>query len=93
MSAAEFAEWKAFFRLEPWGEKRADARAALLAMVMANLWRGPDSEPANMETFMLPTAEQTEEELEEEAELYEQHLAMIEIVNAMYGGDDLRKKR
>jgi len=29
MSAAELAEWKAFYEMDPWGEQRADLRMAL----------------------------------------------------------------
>ena len=37
MSAREFAEWRAYYRLEPWGETRADARAAQTGMWLAAL--------------------------------------------------------
>ena len=36
MSSAEFTEWKAYQMLEPFGEWRADVRAALVSSVIAN---------------------------------------------------------
>lgn len=32
LSHAEFIEWAAFYRLDPWGEQRADLRAAQIAV-------------------------------------------------------------
>ncbi len=54
MSSAEFAEWLAYYRLEPFGEERADARSALLAALIANLYRNPKRrrEPYQISDFM-----------------------------------------
>ena len=42
MDAREFAEWRAYYRLEPWGEDRGDLRTAILAWLLApTLLRGP----------------------------------------------------
>ena len=44
MSSHEFAEWLAFFRIEPLSEARADARIAILGAALGNLmiklWTG-----------------------------------------------------
>lgn len=45
MSAREFAEWMAFDSLEPIGQRREDLRMAVLAALIANQWRGKDTEP------------------------------------------------
>lgn len=37
MSAAEFAEWIADYRIEPWGEERDDMRTALAAWRIASM--------------------------------------------------------
>ena len=37
MSAEEFAEWRAYYRLEPWGETRADLRSAQVALWVSAL--------------------------------------------------------
>lgn len=36
IDAAEFAEWRAYYELEPWGQERADLRAGIVASVIAN---------------------------------------------------------
>ena len=41
ISSREFAEWLAFYRLEPFGEERADLRMAVLAALIANVNRNP----------------------------------------------------
>lgn len=40
MGAGEFAEWVAYSHLEPFGERRADARAWMLAAQLANAMAG-----------------------------------------------------
>jgi hypothetical protein len=40
MSSLEFAEWLAYYRIEPFGEERADARHASMAALIANIFRG-----------------------------------------------------
>ncbi len=41
MSAREFAEWMAFFEMEPWGYDMENWRFGMLAATMANLHRDP----------------------------------------------------
>ncbi len=40
LSDAELQEWMAFYRLEPFGEERADLRAGIVAATVANANRG-----------------------------------------------------
>ena len=40
IDAAEFAEWMAYYSLEPWGQERGDLRAGIVASVIANTQRG-----------------------------------------------------
>ena len=47
ISSAEFAEWIAYDRIDPFGEERADLRAAIIAATVANAFRGK-----NGKTFM-----------------------------------------
>jgi hypothetical protein len=67
VTSRELTEWMAYERLEPFGEWRADLRAALVAMVMANAWRGKDQKAFTIEDFMLkfdgePKRDQTVED-------------------------------
>ncbi len=39
MSSAEFAEWMAYYAIEPFGEERADLRMGILASLIANVNR------------------------------------------------------
>lgn len=57
MSAAEFAAWMRYANLEPFGERRADARAALVAMIVNNRMRGENEQGRPFEDFLLPTGE------------------------------------
>lgn len=52
----ELAEWMAYYKLEPWGEERADIRAAIVARTVASQWA---KEPPELEAFM-PFREQDE---------------------------------
>jgi len=53
MSSHEFAEWMAYARIEPFGEYRADLRAALITSTMANAWRGSKSKAYKIKDFLL----------------------------------------
>ncbi|WP_439709409.1 phage tail assembly protein T, partial [Cupriavidus pauculus] len=39
MDAAEFNEWMAFYRLEPWGSHYDDLRAGVVASMIGNVHR------------------------------------------------------
>lgn len=48
-----FREWVLYARLEPFGERRADLRAAIIASTMANLWgRKKGQRPYKLDRFM-----------------------------------------
>lgn len=48
MSAAEFAEWQAYSQIEPFGARRADQRAWLGVMALANVHRGEKAKPIDL---------------------------------------------
>jgi hypothetical protein len=48
----ELAEWQAYFRLEPFGEARADLRAGIIASTVANVHRDPRRRPLTTRDFM-----------------------------------------
>lgn len=52
MSSRHVAEWMAYYRLEPWGEERADRRSAIIATTIANIHRGKNRAPYKIEQFM-----------------------------------------
>jgi len=62
MSSREYAEWMAYYRLEPFGEERGDLRAGVVAATVANVNRDPKvrGEPYSPRDFMPLVEEETE---------------------------------
>ena len=52
MTSAELAEWRAFDRVEPFGEYRADLRMGILAATIVNINRGKRAKPVVPRDFM-----------------------------------------
>jgi len=54
LTSRQLTEWMAFYRLEPFGERRADLRMAILAALIANVNRDPKKhrEPFTVDDFM-----------------------------------------
>lgn len=65
ISSREISEWIAFYNIEPFGEMRADLRAALIATVMANAWRGANQSPFKITDFMLTFDNKPEQTMDE----------------------------
>ena len=53
MSGVELLEWMAYYKIEPWGEKRADMRAGVIASTIANIFRKKGRKPFKPVDFML----------------------------------------
>jgi hypothetical protein len=53
MSAQEFAEWMAYYRIDPWDASRDDLRSALVCTVIANGNRSKKSRPFKVNDFLL----------------------------------------
>ena len=92
ISSRELSEWMAYERLEPFGEKRADLRSAIVASTVANTARDEKKRrrPYTPEEFM--PAFQAEDE-EEAIEPWQRQLQMVEMLNAAFGGKDLRNAK
>ncbi len=52
LSDAEFQEWMSFYRMEPFGEDRADLRAGIIAATIVNVQRGKKGRPVKPTDFM-----------------------------------------
>lgn len=67
MSSQELTDWMVYAQVEPFGEERADLRAALISSVIANVNRDPKkrSKPFDVTDFMLfrEKAEPTREDV------------------------------
>jgi hypothetical protein len=53
ISYPELLEWGDYYHDEPWGEFRADVRAAQICGLIANTNRGKDQKPFTLQEFML----------------------------------------
>lgn len=84
MSASEYLEWQEYYSLEPFGEERADLRAGIIASTIYNVNRGKNR-ALKPEDFMpkFKTKKQSTKQL----------LKTVELLNVMFGGQDLRGKR
>lgn len=85
IDAREFAEWMAYWSLEPWGEGRADLRAGIVASTMANLWRGQDSPAYAPGDFMPHFGQQPVEESDQD-QLIAQQQQLLENLTRAAGG-------
>lgn len=65
-SSRELSEWAAFWRLEPWGDMRADLRAGIIASTVANVMSGKKGRTTTPADFMpyQEKQEQTEEDMQ-----------------------------
>lgn len=52
ITSAQFAEWLAYSRVDPWGEDRDDLRMGIMASVIANSNRGKGKKPYKPQDFM-----------------------------------------
>lgn len=52
LTAREYAEWQAFYTVDPFGDQRADLRAGIVCATMSNRWRGKNENPAEPINFM-----------------------------------------
>ena len=52
MDSAEFAEWVAFYRTNPFGYERTDLNAAVVAMTIANTSRDKKTAAFKVDEFM-----------------------------------------
>ena len=66
LTAKQFAEWRAFYGLDPFGDQRADLRAGIISSVISNRMRGKNENPMEPMQFMpyIQQSEQTPEEIQ-----------------------------
>ena len=76
-------EWAIVYGLEPFGDERADLRSGVVASTIANVNREKKRKPYKPEDFLLFR--------EKPRQSWEDQLRIVEMLNAAYGGQDLRK--
>jgi hypothetical protein len=85
MTSNEFAEWQAYYLLEPFGPQREDQRAGTIASAVVNVHQKKGSRPLDWRDFFPPYVRK--------AQGWQEQLAIVEMLNAAFGGDDLRQTK
>lgn len=91
ISSRELTEWQAFYRLEPFGEERADLRAGIIASTMANTARDPKQrrKPFEPREFMPEfDGEDAPDEEDEQAALWAKVNAVMFALGGTVAGSD-----
>lgn len=57
IDSRELTEWQEYFKLEPFGEERADLRTAQVCRVIAEMYRSKDQRPYTLDDFLLKFGE------------------------------------
>lgn len=86
MSSREFAEWQAYYQLEPFGDSRADIRSAMICKVLADINTPKGRTRMKLDDFV-PKFESPK------AQTPEEMLSRAELANEAFGGIDLREDR
>jgi len=83
MTSWELAEWMAYERVAgPIGDARGDVQAAIVASTVANANRGRGTKRATPKDFI--------PEWDRRPQTWQEQLAIVEQLNAMFGGTDTR---
>lgn len=90
MSSRELVEWELLERIDPWGQRRDDWRAALNAWLDYLRTRSKDAPELSPEQFMLDFMN---EHQPNQQQSIDKQLEMVAHINAMLGGVDLRGER
>jgi len=81
LTVSEFAEYKALYSLDPWGEEREDFRAALNTAVVASVFGGGE---LNIERYAFGTMHARARALSKRTpeQVTAQHRAVFEVLNS-----------
>lgn len=52
LSTSDLQEWRAYSRLDPFGNERLDYHAAMITCAVANAFRGKDDDPVEIQDVM-----------------------------------------
>lgn len=69
MDSREFAEWKAYYRLEPFGPRRDNMHAAILAAVFVNSQIADKDKAVTPDAFMLGETDKPKQRKQTDAEI------------------------
>ncbi len=70
ISSAEFSEWLAYYQVEPFGEERADLRAAIIASTQASTMTNKRFKPAEFMPEYGPKARKSPAQIRDLLRIY-----------------------
>ena len=83
LTAQQFLRWELYSMFEPFGEERADYRAASIAAVIANVNRSKKQKPYKIEDFLLKFGEAEPKK----KQTWQEQLAIMKLLAASYSTD------
>ncbi len=84
MPSRLLTEWMVFYQLEPFGERRADLRAAMVQATVANRHRNKGEKVYKAADFMPKLGDDEDEQAPD----WETLLDRVKAINAAFGGED-----
>lgn len=93
ISSRELSEWQALYGLELLPQERTELLLAQLLAMTANIHQAEDAEPVQALEFLPWWRDATEVEQQDAGKTPEEMLAMVEMLNAAFGGEDLRGRQ
>ena len=87
MTSTEFVQWKEYYRLEPFGEERADYRMGVIASILANVNRRKKTDKQYSPKDFMPVFNKEKKR----KQTWQEQLQVVERMNKVYGGVDKRK--
>jgi hypothetical protein len=90
ISSRELTEWQALYGLELLPQERTELLLAQLLAMTANIHQAADDEPVQALEFLPWWRDAAEAEQQDAGKTPEEMLAMVEMLNAAFGGEDLR---
>jgi hypothetical protein len=94
LSFGQFLEWMAYSQLEPFDERRADARAASICSLLANIHRDPKkrSKPFELTDFLLAFDKDDQIAAQPQRQTWQQQKMIAQMIAIAYN-EPSRKKR
>jgi hypothetical protein len=83
LTAKELRGWEMYHELEPFGEERADYRAASIVQMLYNINRGKNQKALELKDFLLAFGEQEPKQ----KQTPEQQFAILKVLAAMHAND------
>ena len=84
MTSKQFRAWEMYYEVEPFGELRADYRAASIVQILFNVNRGKDQKPITLDECLLKFGEPLQEKKKQTPQ---QQFNLLKLLAAMHAGE------